>query len=193
MIYPNLASRPFLNTRPVWLVTVVAVLVTLVLVVINVQLYRGSKRSLAEQRAQRDQLAAQHRQVEGEVRQELGVLGKVQWRTLSRQVDGLNVILSEHSFSWLDLLDDIEGVLPYQVRLTRIAPSIGTEGVTLSLFGISRTREAMLEFLENLFADERFGDPLPKYEVTPEEATSVGYEFTLAVDYQPQGMEEVRP
>jgi hypothetical protein len=98
------------------------------------------------------------------------------------------VVLREHGFSWLTLLGDVERVMPYQVRLTRIGPAISSDGIKLSLEGVARTREAMLELFENLIADEAFADTLPKAEMTPEEG-EVGYSFTLIVDYHPLASE----
>jgi len=39
VIAPNLATRPFLNTRPVWLVTAVAGAVTVILLAFNLRLF----------------------------------------------------------------------------------------------------------------------------------------------------------
>ena len=39
MIAPNLAARPFLNTRPVWLVTGLTGLLALVLIILNIGFY----------------------------------------------------------------------------------------------------------------------------------------------------------
>jgi Tfp pilus assembly protein PilN len=180
----NLAARPFLNTRPVWLVVIAAAFVSLVLLAVNFQLYRASNRALSEQLALADELRQQRATLEGEVRQQLDHLQRVPWRTLSAQVEGINVVLREHGFSWLALLGDVERVMPYQVRLTRIGPSIEPDGVELSIEGVARTRDAMLEFFENLIADESFADTLPKAEMTPEEG-DIGYTFSLTVDYHP--------
>ena len=52
----------------------------------------------------------------------------------------------------------------------------------LSLTGVSRTREAWLEFLDNLIADPRFAKPSPR----SEDVEDQGYGFTLMVTYLPQ-------
>ena len=186
MIVPNLATRPFLNTRPVWLVTAVAGAVTLILLALNLHLFLVANRALVDESATRDALLERHQSLEAAVRNDVEALGKVPWRSLTRRVDATNLILREHSFSWLGMLDDIERVMPYDVRLTKITPSVGSEGAVLSLALIAHNREAMLDLLDNLVADPKFSDPTPSTESTPEENTAAAYVMNLRVNYEPK-------
>jgi len=185
MITPNLATRPFLNTRPVWLVTAVAGFAAVLLLGLNLRLFLVANRALDDETVRQDELVELHQVLETEVRKDVEVLERVPWRSLSRRVDATNLILREHAFSWLGMLDDIERVMPYDVRLTRIAPSVGTDEVTLSLALIAQNREAMLELLDNLVADPRFSNPTPSSESTPEENSAVAYLMDLRVSYHP--------
>jgi Tfp pilus assembly protein PilN len=189
MIIPNLASRPFLNTRPVWLVTLAAGALALLLVSANVRLYFDSSQSHMELLLHREQLELEHRALEGDVRKSLDELDAVPWRRLASRVDNLNLILREHAFSWIVLLNDIEGVLPREVRLIKISPKVEKDGAILNIQGVARSREGMLDFMDNLIADPRFAKPLPSSEVPPEGGKTVGYLFSLRVDYSP--LEEV--
>jgi Tfp pilus assembly protein PilN len=182
---PNLATRPFLNTRPVWLVTVVAGALTVILLALNLRLFLVANRALVDETATRDVLLERHLSLETVVRKDVEALERVPWRSLTRRVDATNLILREHSFSWLGMLDDIERVMPYDVRLTKIAPSVGADGALLSLALIAHNRDAMLELLDNLVADPRFSDPTPSTESTPEESTTATYVMNLRVNYHP--------
>jgi Tfp pilus assembly protein PilN len=82
------------------------------------------------------------------------------------------------------MLDDIERTLPYDIRLTKIAPKVEVDTVNLSLTAIGRTRDALLEFLDRLIADPAFSEPTPQSEITPEES-GLGYVLTLIVTYHP--------
>ena len=185
MIAPNLAARPFLNTRPVWLVTAAAAALAVIFLVLNVTFYFSSNRTLAPQiervrelRSERDELAAEARAV-------LSDLEKVPWRSLSGRVQATNLVLREWNFSWLRLLDDIERVMPRDVRIIRIAPVVTADGFTLNLMAVARTREDILELLENLIADPSFAEPIPIREGMPEESRTAGYELTMRVTYHP--------
>ncbi|MBD3855858.1 MAG: PilN domain-containing protein [Acidobacteria bacterium] len=83
------------------------------------------------------------------------------------------------------MLDDIERVMPYDVRLTKITPGVGDDGAVLSLALIAHNRDAMLELLDNLVADPQFSDPTPSTESTPEENAAAAYVMNLRVNYHP--------
>lgn len=184
MIVPNLASRPHLNTRPVWVVTAVAGILALVFAVVNVSVWFKSNRSLQEQIELQATLKAEHESLSVEVMEQAESLNRVPWRSLSARVNAVNTIIREHEFSWIGLLDDIERVLPYDVRLTRISPKVETDTVNLSFTAIGRTREALLELLDNLIADPSFSDPTPSSEITPEES-GLGYVLAMTVVHHP--------
>jgi Tfp pilus assembly protein PilN len=185
VIAPNLATRPFLNTRPVRVVAAVAGALTLILLALNLRLFLVANRALGDESVTQDALLERHLSLEAAVRNDIEALKRVPWRSLTRRVDATNLILREHSFSWLGMLDDIERVMPYDVRLTRIAPSVSDEGAVLSLALIAHNRDAMLELLDNLVADPRFSNPIPSGEETPEANTTAGYVMNLRVNYQP--------
>jgi Tfp pilus assembly protein PilN len=185
MITPNLATRPFLNTRPVWLVTAVAGLAAIVLLGLDLRLVLVANRALDAETAKRNVLSRQVEELVTEVRKDVDALEKVPWRSLTRRVDATNLILREHAFSWVGMLSDIERVMPYNVRLTRIGPAVGPDEVTLSLTLIALNRDAMLELLDNLIADPHFSDPTPSVESTPEESTTAAYLMNLRVNYHP--------
>ncbi len=161
MITPNLASRPFLNTRPVWVVTIVAGVLAAILLAANLRLFLVTNRSVDDELVRRDELELRYNDLEQAVRSDINVLQKVPWRSLQARVDATNLVLREHSFSWLRMLDDIERVMPYDVRLTKIMPNVSNSGVILSFEVVARNRDAMLDFLDNLVADPRFDDPTP--------------------------------
>lgn len=184
MIIPNLASRPHLNTRPVWVVTAVAVLIALIFAAINTRVWLKSNRSLEEQIVLYDELEVEYQRLTAEVGQQAESLNRVPWRSLAARVNAVNTVIREHEFSWIGLLDDIERVLPYDVRLTKITPKVEAESVNLSLMAIGRTREALLDFLDTLIRDPSFSEPTPSSEITPEES-GFGYVLNLTVVHNP--------
>lgn len=185
MITPNLASRPFLNTRPVWLVTAVAGVLTIILVALNVLSYVQAGRTLAPQIETRDRLLVRERALVAGLSGLVAELEQVPWRSLGARIDATNLILREHNFSWLAMLDDLEEVMPYDVRLLQVSPDVGPAGASLHLRVVAKTREAMIEFLENLIADPAFSRPTPSTEVTPEQSESGSYQLVLSVRYHP--------
>ncbi len=187
MITPNLASRPFLNTRPVWVMTIAAGSVALVLILLNIRFFVVTNRAVEGELATRDTLEKRYSELESSARQEIAVLNRVPWRTLEARVRAVNLVLQEHAFSWLQMLDDIEHVMPYDVRLTKTTPSVGPEGVILTLEVMARNRDAMLEFIDNLVEDPRFDEPALSSERTPENSTTGTYLLSMRVRYLASG------
>ncbi|MDX2435543.1 MAG: PilN domain-containing protein [Acidobacteriota bacterium] len=187
MITPSLASRPFLNTRPVWVMTIAAGCIALVLIVLNIHFFLTTNRAVEDEIVTRDALEERFGELEGDAQQEIAFLNRVPWRRLEARVNATNLVLQEHAFSWLQMLDDIERVMPYDVRLTRISPSVGPEGVMLTFEVVARNRDAMLDFIDNLVEDPRFDEPSLANEVTPEDSTTGTYLLMMKVLYVASG------
>ncbi len=184
---PNLASRPFINTRPVVLVIVTAVLVGVVMLLLNLRLFfstSGTTEALGQRVVD---LEAQKTALESDIRDDLEALQAVEWRRLETDVQAANLVLKAHAFSWGRLLTHLEATLPYAVRLVRVSPKVEDDRtVQLSLQGIGQSREAMLEFMANLLESDAFERVEPSGETLPEGAASAGYEFDLDTVYVPE-------
>lgn len=187
MITPNLASRPFLNTRPVWVMTICAGVIALVLIALNLRFFVVTNRALRDELVLRDALEEQYDELKTEAQQEISQLSRVPWRSLGARVEASNQVLREHAFSWLQMLDDIEHVMPYDVRLSRIGPSVGPESVMLTFEVVARNRNAMLNFIDNLVEDPRFDEPALSSEQTPEDSPTGIYLLSMRVRYLPAG------
>lgn len=191
MIVANLASKARLNTRPVWVLTGAAVLIGLVLTAVNIRLFLSSNQTLEEQIVRRDMLQLRRDALTGEFSGHAAVLERVPWRSLGARVNLVNDVLAEHRFSWSDLLDHLAEVLPWQVRVVSVSPSLDDDGVTLALEAVSQDREGFLDLLDRMVADPYFDDPRPSRETWPEGGQSSEYLFRMQVVYLPGG--EVDP
>ncbi len=187
MIVANLASKPRFNTRPVWILTGAAVLIGLVLAAVNIRLFLSSNQTLEEQIVRRDMLQLRRDALGGEFSGHSAVLDQVPWQSLGARIELVNEVLAEHRFSWSDLLDHLAEVLPWQVRVVSVSPSLDDDGVTLDLEAVSKDREGFLDLLDRMVADPYFDDPLPSRETWPEGGQSSEYLFRMRVVYLPEG------
>jgi Tfp pilus assembly protein PilN len=173
----NLARRPFLNSRPVVRISLLLWLLGLILLLINVYFFWDYLTRSADKRLQ---IARGEHEIERQkaaARQLQSRLDTIDLRRLNEQVDFLNQRIAERTFSWSLLLDRLAEVLPNDVRLNRLAPLTGerakgdlqrargnrasssAEAVLLTITGESRSDEALLRFVDNLFAHPGFRDP----------------------------------
>jgi Tfp pilus assembly protein PilN len=189
----NLASQPFVNSRPVRRLVFVLWCLSLLLIGANVYFYT---RHFTGQQERRDRIEALTEQESAErarlTELELELAGfDLDWQ--NRQVNFLNLRIAERVFPWSRLFDRLTEALPREVRLTRLRPQIETlsgsadgpeEIVLLELRAEARNEEAILQFVGQLFEHAAFRNPnlssesrRPRSNVT---------EFALAVTYLPE-------
>ena len=195
----NLAQRPFVNTRPVERVAAILWVLGVALLVWNLKLFMGY---LGSSQSTRGKLATLERDIAGEQRTNAGLQGQVGNLGLdqeNREVTFLNRKIEERTFSWSLLFDRIAEVLPDQVRLLRLTPSnvvqreiglgarpsareLNPPPVVLTLHCEAKDDEALLRFVDNLFAHPAFSEPNLENE---EREDSGLLRFDLTVQYQP--------
>jgi Tfp pilus assembly protein PilN len=133
----------------------------------------------------RDEIAALERQTDLE-RKKLQAseqrLRSVNVKLMTAQTQYVNSVLAERAFSWSELLDRLEHVLPNDVRLVSITPSFNKNGlVHLNLACVGKSGNSMVTTIDRLNADGHFFQPFPG----SEDNIGIGYNFNISVEYQP--------
>lgn len=195
----NLAQRPFVNTRPVERVAAILWVLGVALLAWNLKLfmgYLGSSQVTRGKLASRERDIAEEQSANAELQGQVAKLGLDQE---NREVTFLNRKIEERTFSWSLLFDRMAEVLPDQVRLLRLKPSnvvqrqiglgprpsaaeLNPPPVVLTLSCEAKDDEALLRFVDNLFAHPAFSEPNLENE---EREDSGLLRFNLTVQYQP--------
>lgn len=185
---PNLAREPFVDLRPVAVagiaLAVLAVVLTTVSVV-EIASAKGEEQALAgrlrELQTRRTDLSRQVVEIDRKLAGE-------SWKKLDRETESLRQVVAQRRLAWSDLLADLEKVVPWDVRLVSIAPSLSDKGeITVSLSGIAAGRAGWLKLLAAFFNSDKFSSPVPGSEDAPGAGNTVGYRFQLRVRYWPEG------
>jgi Tfp pilus assembly protein PilN len=195
----NLARRPFVNTRPVARVAAILWVLGALLLAANVALFRGY---LTKSQVSRIKLAGLERNIAREKHAGADLqsrLGSLSLEQQNREVTFLNRKIDERTFSWSLLFERMAEVLPKEVRLLRLRPTnvvqrdVGQPArasarepsappVTLTLHGEAKSDEALLRFVDNMFAHPAFAEP----NLLGEEREDSGLvKFDVVVQYQP--------
>ncbi|HEV7785645.1 MAG TPA: PilN domain-containing protein, partial [Thermoanaerobaculia bacterium] len=165
------------SSRPVVRISLLLWLLGLALLLGNVFVFRSYLSDSADKRAQiahgEEELQRQQKDV-ADLQTRLNGYDLVR---LNDQIDFLNTQIDARTFSWSLLIDRITDTLPNDVRLNRLAPVAdaktreetrgrsgtrdkGPQGdVQLHLSGQTRRDEALIRFVNNLFAHPSFRDP----------------------------------
>jgi Tfp pilus assembly protein PilN len=181
-LHLNLASRPYRDYRPVYAVVVVSSILIAFMMLNNVDTYY---RYIRETKATRGKIADLDRQAETEQRQTQQVnerLRSFNVKVLSEQTQFVNARLAERAFSWSELLDRLEHVVPNDVRLESIQPTFGKDGfVHLTVRALGKTSESMVHTLDRFNHDAHFARAFP----SSEDRMDNGYHFGVSLDYRP--------
>lgn len=181
-IHLNLASRPFRDYRPVYAAVVIMALLTAFLALNNVDTFLRYRTETKTTRANiaklEQQIADEQRRTESFAQRLRGIDLKL----LASQTEFANAQLAERAFSWSELLDRLERVLPTDVRLLSVAPSFEKDGlVHLSMTCIAKTGEGLTATINRFNGDQHFANAFPASETV----NGTEYHFTLGVDYRP--------
>jgi Tfp pilus assembly protein PilN len=191
----NLASRPFSNQTPVLRTALALGVVALLLVALNATLYWSYLSGSGEEaRAELARLDGDISRTESRLRELDREVAGFDREAMSLQVEFLNLRIAERTFTWSRLFEDLGEVLPATVRLERLSPRLSREtrggaptGVLLAIEGAARNDEAVLAFIDALFAHPRFENPDPSREARREGELR----FSLTVTYKPPVEEPV--
>ncbi len=182
-IHLNLASRPFRDYRPVYAAVVVMALLTAFLALNNVDTllrYRTETKTTRADISQLEQQTAGERQKADTLTQRLR---GVDLKLLSTQTEFANAQLAERAFSWSELLDRLERVLPDDVRLQSVTPTFDKDGlVHLAMSCVAKSGTGLSTTINHFNGDAHFANAFPASEAV--EPTGE-HRISLSVDYRP--------
>lgn len=181
-LHLNLASRPYRDYRPLYAVVVGVSLVIFFLMLNNAETGFRYLRDTKSTRMRIDRIEQQAAQEERRTQELDHQLRTVNVRLLAAETQFANARLAERAFSWSELLDRLERVLPDDVRVQSISPSFGKGGmVHLTLAATGKAGDSMVRTLDRFNHDPHFANPFP----SSEEHTETDYRFGISVDYRP--------
>ena len=152
----NLATRPFIELRPVfarlrWAIGGLALLAVLLLFGLHMLNQRAAVAA-----AQMDALKQQTAQYEQERRNNEARMHQPMNMAVLERSEFLNNLFAQKSFSWTAVMMDLERVLPEGVQVTSIDPQITKEGLVQIRLRVSGNRDRAVQLVRNLEGSQRF-------------------------------------
>lgn len=181
-IHLNLAARPHRDDRPYIAVVVIGSLLIAYLTVTNFDTWYRYRNETQTTRAKIDSLQHQTEEEQRRTDELNQRLRAVDVKMLATQTQFANARLAERAFSWSELLDRLERVLPDNVRIDSVAPTFGKNGlVHLTLQCVAKNGDGLVTTIDRFNRDNHFANAFP----ANEDHTDQGYRFNLGVDYRP--------
>lgn len=155
----NLATRPFVELRPLYAkLRIAAIGLALLAVVLGVALHGLRERAEASE-AQMNVLRAKTLQYQQERQRNEARMRQPQNRAVLERSQFLNALFARKSFSWTAVMMDLERVLPAGVQVTSIEPSTSKSGEVNIRLRVSGERNRAVELVRNLEKSQRFIAP----------------------------------
>ena len=179
----NLASQPFRRDRAM-LVASIAVCVLLAMTLgALISLGNADNRQLTDVRREVAGLEAQIRKVQALQTQQDGFLRQPANSDVLERSVFINTLLTRKGISWTRILADMEKVLPYNVKIMQIHPTLNSANqVMLDMTVGSETQPPVIQFLENLQESPLFGSVLDHTLIPPTQSDPI-YKNHVSVVY----------
>jgi hypothetical protein len=179
----NLASQPFRRDR-VMVVTSIAASVLLVTTLgVLISLIFQNRARLADARHEVDALNRQARSVQADQARLDAVLRRPENAEVLERSVFLNTLLLRKGVSWTRIFADLEKIVPYNVRILQVHPSInGQDQVTLDMVVGAETPQPFIELLKALEESPLFGSVFDHSSLPPTQAEPL-YRYHVSVNY----------
>jgi len=201
----NLASRPFRNNVPIWSAFGFLAFCVLLSTAWNIRSWLGVSHKMRDLRADIGSSEKQLASLEKRDADAAAGIRAFDPKTLQAQVDKVNEIIERRGLSWTRLFNDLEKVVPYEVRMTTIHPSYGaaageapaararsfaqanpaTPTIPIVVDGVAQSLDAFLELERSLIVDPHFAGVEPVRNETVGGSAEV--KFELSFEYDPEG------
>ncbi len=170
----NLATRPFVELRPLFARLRLAMVVLAVVAVgLGFWLHALNGRARMAQ-AQMDALKAKTLQFQQERQVNEARMRQPQNMAVLERSQFLNDVFARKSFSWTAVMMDLEKVLPVGVQVTSIEPVITKEGDVNIRLRVSGDRDRAVQLVRNLETSQRFVAPRLANEAAQKQGSQSG-------------------
>ena len=155
----NLASRPYIELRPLYQRLRVLALLLLVTAALFWWVLRTEKGKAAEAQARAGALQTSIRDAQMERQQSENAMRQPQNAAVLTQAQFLNNLYLHKSFSWTAVMMDLENVLPSGVQVLNIDPVIAKDGKVTIRLRVSGAHDRGVDLVRNLEHSHRFLAP----------------------------------
>lgn len=200
----NLATRPFVELRPLFARLRLAMALLAVLAIgLGFGLSALTKKAQTAQ-ARMDDLRGKTLAYQQERQKNEARMRQPQNMAVLKRSEFLNDLFASKSFSWTSVMMDLERVLPEGLQVTSIEPVIAKDGSVSIRLKVSGDRDRAVQLVRNLEQSQRFLGPRLSGETAkaPQQTNTravvdplatAGVEFDITSGYNPLPLKAVKP
>jgi len=155
----NLATRPFVELRPLYAkLRLAAIALALLAIALTFSLRSLSAKARAAE-AEMNALKARTLEYQQERQRNEARMRQPQNMAVLERSQFLNALFARKSFSWTAVMMDLERVLPAGVQVTSIEPATSKTGEVSIRLRVSGDRDRAVQLVRNLERSQRFVSP----------------------------------
>ncbi len=179
----NLASQPFRRDRAMLVGSGAVGVLLLILLVFLISLNTLEGGQVSDTRKEIARLEKQIANLSAEQVRQDNILRKPENAEVLERSLFLNALLYRKGISWTRLLADLEKVVPYNVRIMSIRPTVNSRNqVALDMQVGAESPQPALELLKSLENSSMFGD-VDLHVIMPPTQTDKLYHYRVSVTY----------
>ncbi len=179
----NLASQPFRRDRAVLVASGALSVLLVLLLIFLISLNTLESGQVTETRKQIARLNLSIHALSIEQSRQDAILRQPENAEVLERSLFLNALLYRKGISWTRIFSDLEKVVPFNVRIMAIRPSVvGQNQISLDMTVGSETPAAVIDLLKNLEGSPRFG-AVYSHSLLPPTQTDKLYRCRVSVNY----------
>jgi type IV pilus assembly protein PilN len=155
----NLATRPFVELRPVYQRLRIWMGALLLLAIPLWYLARIEQRKADVATARVRQMRASVQQMQRQQQNYQALMRQPQNAAVLTQSDFLNDLFRHKAFSWTETMTDLETVLPAGVQVVSIDPQVTPDGHVTIRMRVNGAQDRAIELVKNLEGSKHFASP----------------------------------
>jgi hypothetical protein len=181
----NLATRPFRDNRPIAGVLGTAAVLIALLAAYNAWTFvsHGGHYAAVQERVREDR--ARLEVLEGEERALAKEIAARDFRAVYERGRFASELILRRAFSWTLLFNTLEAVIPPDVMMSAIRPTISGHGIQIRVEGLAKSSDALYGFQGRLMGNPTFADirPISERRLNPARPDIT---FVMSFEYRPQ-------
>jgi Tfp pilus assembly protein PilN len=192
---PNLARRPFVDSRPANVAVVFLLLTAIVLTAISIRTVHAYLEGSRQSRAEIASLGAEIGRIEAAGHEAQRKLARFDLAGMQAGAQEANELARLRAFSWSRFLTRLEKTLPNDVRVVSVSLSKpdaarpvpgearAEDSFAVALSLVSRDPDGLPKLIRAFYASPWFDAPTPVSETGGEQGSVEGRSFILAIVY----------
>lgn len=170
----NLATRSYVNRRNLYLCYALLGALLVIVLMFNLLRFFSLRSEISNNETHKKEIELQLLAKSGA---DAAGYDAANYQKILASIQSANEILLQDSFRWTELLDQMESVVPRDVRIVKIDPN--HEQRTVKLSGQAKTLQSLKRFIDNLIKSEHYANVFLEQQASDSKTKVIRFSINL--------------